>query len=786
MTNINTRDVSLSRANADDSVNARATDHSRPSALEFRSWSWRYAGRKDWAARNLTFSVARGERVLLLGASGAGKSTLLKAMAGLLQPGDEGEEHGELLVDGHPSTTSPESSAMVMQDPDAQVMFSTVGDDVAFGCENLGIAPVEISERVDEALRAVDLELPRQSATGVLSGGQKQRLALAGVLAMRPQLLLFDEPTSMLDPQGARQVRDAIQKISASREHTLVIVEHRIDLWVDVVDRVLVLDGSGQLIIDGKPSDVFVNYARKLQELGVWVPGFADEAASVVQVELTGKSPVTTAASVLSTSPVFVVGRRDSQTIELSQSVHARRGQVLALTGANGSGKTTVALTLGGLLAPVAGHIDAPSIADGLAGEPTAWSSPQLAARIASVFQNPAHQFVRATVRAELELSLATGSASKSDQHDPIQNIATKLGLSHLLDANPHSLSGGEQRRLSVATALISGNPLIILDEPTFGQDAHTWLRLAELIVEARDAGAAVVIVSHDEQLLERIADQRIHLKVMRPEATSAATATAPLPKRTNPLSRLNPLTALAGVAVLSAGLLLSLDWVSASIALTAELMLLAVFGAFDRSSLKVLVAVLIASLLTGFSVLLYGQESGESYVEFLFIHVTDGSLELAIATSLRVLAIAVPAVLVAARISPVRLADALEQHTRLPARFVVGALASLQTVATVRDDWDLLARARRARGVGNGSGILRFLSQAFSLLVLALRRAEKLALAMQTRGFDRAHERSWSRISIFTWRDAFFVALCALVTATALALSITSGHWNFIVGAPA
>ena len=206
---------------------------------------WRHASRHAWAIRDASFRIEPGERVLLLGASGSGKSTLLHGLAGVLGGEDDGEHTGSLLIDGEPAAAARGRAGLVLQDPDAQVILARVGDDVAFGCENLGIARGDIWARVSQALDAVGLDVPLDRATKALSGGQKQRLALAGLLAMRPGLVLLDEPTANLDPVGVTEVRDAVIRMLDAHPATLVVVEHRVAVWLPVVSRVIVLGDIG-------------------------------------------------------------------------------------------------------------------------------------------------------------------------------------------------------------------------------------------------------------------------------------------------------------------------------------------------------------------------------------------------------------------------------------------------------------------------------------------------------------------------------------------------------------
>uniref|UniRef100_UPI00197B42BF ABC transporter ATP-binding protein n=1 Tax=Microbacterium sp. K35 TaxID=2305440 RepID=UPI00197B42BF len=247
-------------------------EQATPAAVEARGWGWRHASRLAWALRDVSFRIEPGERVLVLGASGAGKSTLLHGLAGVLGGEEEGESEGRLLVDGAAATATRGRAGLVLQDPDSQVTLARVGDDVAFGCENLGIPRAEIWPRVTAALEAVGLDVPLDHPTKALSGGQKQRLALAGLLAMRPGLLLLDEPTANLDPHGVAEVRDAVSRLLDTHPATLVVVEHRLDVWLPLMTRVIVI-GEGGVVADGPPHEVLGAQGQRLADDGVWVPG---------------------------------------------------------------------------------------------------------------------------------------------------------------------------------------------------------------------------------------------------------------------------------------------------------------------------------------------------------------------------------------------------------------------------------------------------------------------------------------------------------------------------------
>ncbi len=472
--------------------------------VDVRNWGWRHASRSAWAVREAEFTIEPGERVLLLGASGAGKSTLLHGLAGVLGGDEEGESTGALLIDGVPATNARGRSGLVLQDPDSQVIMGRVGDDVAFGCENLGIARDEIWRRVHESLHAVGLNVGLDHSTSTLSGGQKQRLALAGTLAMRPGLLLLDEPTANLDPAGVTEVREAVARVVADRSTTLVVVEHRVQVWLPLVDRVIVLASDGGVLADGEPHRVLSEQGAALAAAGVWVPGHPPAVPK-------RRRHATTAP--LLTATDLSVARVPRNPVVSGIDLGVRSGRALALTGPNGAGKSTLALALAGLLPPARGTLTASEeFADGAGPSPIRWKSRQLLTRTGTVFQDPEHQFLTMRVRDELAVGPRALGQSATDISLIVDELLSRLRLSHLAEANPFTLSGGEKRRLSVATVLASKPRLLILDEPTFGQDARTWSELLGLVSGLVDDGHAVVAVTHDTDFIEALADEEFTL----------------------------------------------------------------------------------------------------------------------------------------------------------------------------------------------------------------------------------------------------------------------------------
>ncbi|AHI22423.1 ABC transporter ATP-binding protein [Corynebacterium vitaeruminis DSM 20294] len=454
-----------------------------------RGIGFRHASRKDAVLESLSFAIDAGERVLLLGESGAGKSTLLMAIAGLLAE-DEGTHSGSMQVDG--------TVGMVLQDPDSQVIASRVGDDVAFGCENLGMPRERIWEEVPRALEMVGLDLPLDHPTSRLSGGQKQRLALSGVIAMGADIILLDEPTANLDPEGVREVVAAVTRVAEETGATVIVVEHRVGVWSGFATRGIVLGGGG-IVADGTLEEVLAQRGEELVAEGVWVPGI---------------EPVfpPRPARALDNAAIEFSGLKVGWDTPLGPTRDGRilEGASTVITGRNGTGKTTLMLTLAGLLEPVAGKV---SYSDSIAGEigpdPMRWSSAELARRVGYVFQDPEHQFVARTVGEEL----AVGPRQLGiDAGEQIDALLARLRLKGLKEANPFTLSGGQKRRLSVATVLVASPKVVFLDEPTFGQDRGTFIELVTLVRELNASGVTVVSVTHDETYVRALGDEVIAL----------------------------------------------------------------------------------------------------------------------------------------------------------------------------------------------------------------------------------------------------------------------------------
>lgn len=538
----------------------------RGARIELNNFSWHHPGRPEPVISGLNLTINPGEKVLLLGTSGAGKSTLLHAIAGVLHDDDGESAGGTITINGQAPAETRGTAGMMQQDPESSIVMATVGNDVAFGPENLRVPREEIWGRVTEALTAVGLNnLPLDHPSSALSGGQKQRLGLAGILSMHPGAMILDEPTANLDPSGVQEVRDSILAAAQATGATLLVVEHRVSIWAPHMDRIIVLGAGGTITHDGAPDTVLSQARQELIDAGVWVPNYVPRAPQKAAGEATGGDAVGDAAaggeallraenlSITRAQPTPKQRRARRRTIKrlgdtpapapidlpvlrggINLTLHA--GEHLSVLGPNGAGKSTLALTLAGLLTAPDGTLTATDALRNHGGNhggdhserknrahwdvPT-WTPAQMLSRIGYVFQEPEYQFIRGTVREELELgprrlaALTREPLNEDDLTARTNELATRLRLTHLLDANPFTLSGGEKRRLSVASALATAPKILILDEPTFGQDARTWAELVDLIRELLAGGTAVISITHDEDYTAALGGNHITLPAL-------------------------------------------------------------------------------------------------------------------------------------------------------------------------------------------------------------------------------------------------------------------------------
>ncbi|WP_223587218.1 ABC transporter ATP-binding protein [Microbacterium sp. OVT16B] len=561
----------------------------RPSAplLRVRDLSITHADAAHPSPGDVSFDIAAGEVVLLLGPSGSGKSTLTLALNGLIPHAVPATMTGTVTagdLDTAETTTASLSTrvAMVFQDPDAQIVTGTVYDEVAFGPENLLLPLAEVERRTEDALRRVGLWDRRTDNPDLLSGGGRQRLAIACALAMGSPLIVLDEPTANLDPQGIDDVYAALADVVAAGDRAILLVEHNLDAAMGFVTRAIVLDRDGRVAFDGPAASVVRENVDELLSMGVWLPsatlaalrmrdagvvleplpltpdelGAALAAAPGSSNEAFGSSsegrsdepkrlmPRTTGAATggvssrsahSTTEAARETSEQDAPPIITASGLTVRKGKreilhgvdlsipagsLTAIVGTNGAGKTTLIQALAGVVPPPRRRVDVAGVDPGTA------SPRELSARIGFVFQNPEHQFIAPTVFDELAHGLRLRRTPDDEVESLVAEMLARFGLEHKAHVHPFLLSGGEKRRLSVGTALITRPRVLALDEPTFGQDRARASELLSLLDDLRAEGTTIVIVTHDLQL---VAEHATRTVILRDGRVHAAGPTAEL-----------------------------------------------------------------------------------------------------------------------------------------------------------------------------------------------------------------------------------------------------------------
>ncbi|KQZ23459.1 ABC transporter ATP-binding protein [Microbacterium sp. Root553] len=543
--------------------------------LSVRDLSVAHADAAHPSPADVSFDVHRGEVVLLLGPSGSGKSTLTLALNGLIPHAVPATMSGVVVAGGLDTADTPTASlstrvAMVFQDPDAQIVTGTGYDEVAFGPENLRLPLDEVHRRAEDALRRVGLWERRDENPDRLSGGGRQRLAIACALAMGSPLIVLDEPTANLDPQGIDDVYAALTDVIAAGDRAILLVEHNLDAAMGFVTRTIVLDAAGRVAFDGPADEVIRRHADELVAMGVWLPAatlaalrMRELGLHIPEIPLTpaelasaladrpsvglqdhgtdaGPQPVDRPdirASILqaarawgpiapsidesdavsgSPSPIIrargLTVRRHRTEILHGLDLDIAPGTLTAIVGANGAGKTTLLQALAGVVPPPRRQVSV----DGM--DPGSASPRELANRIGFVFQNPEHQFIAHTVFDELAHGLRLRRTPDAEVTVRVDAMLERFGLEAKAHVHPFLLSGGEKRRLSVGTALITRPRVLALDEPTFGQDRARASELLALLHDLRDEGTTILIVTHDLALVAAhashtviLADGRVH-----------------------------------------------------------------------------------------------------------------------------------------------------------------------------------------------------------------------------------------------------------------------------------
>ncbi len=438
-----------------------------------------------------------------------------------------------MLVDGlDTATAAPAALAsrvgIVFQDPDSQLVMDRAEDDVAFGLENLAWPLEAMRRRVPEALSEVGLLGLARRRSVHLSGGEQQRLALAGVLAPGPGVLVLDEPTANLDPAGAAAFVERLGRIRAARSATLVLIEHRVDEVWPLADRILVIGRDGQPVDLGEPDEVVGRQGARLVREGIWLPVAIERTLRDREIAATpaptasppGASAALGRADAAPLAEVRAAAFAYQRGVPVLDEVDLRLapGERVALVGPNGSGKSTLARLLVGLLRPDRGRVRLGR------ADPARLRAADLARQAGYVFQDPEQQFLTDRVIDELTLGL------RPAERDLVPALAATLDLplERFAERSPYTLSGGEQRRLSLACTLVRRPRLLVLDEPTFGQDRSGYEGLLAILRQRVEAGTCVIAATHDRRFVANFAGRVIVLERGRVVADGPAAGPDP------------------------------------------------------------------------------------------------------------------------------------------------------------------------------------------------------------------------------------------------------------------
>jgi len=497
-----------------------------------------YTGGARPALKNINLKIAKGERVMVTGPSGAGKTTLCRCLNGLIPHYFRGKLEGNVAVDGVDTRSTTISAlshsvGLLFQDPSSQLVCPTVIDEVAFGPENYGVPPAEIRTRAEECLKSVRLRGYEERNPHSLSGGEQQACALAAIMAMRPEIYVLDEPTSNLDPIGSSQILNLLAGISKEGKATMIIVEHKMEELLPVVDRLIVMN-EGEIALEGSPRDLLKN-VDAMQKMGLKPPQVALLAARLKERDPSIAPPMTLeeavetfskllkhSKSALERKPSWDVGRGE-KIIEVRDLWHIYpngttalkgvdldiyAGEFVAVIGQNGSGKTTLVKHFNNLLKATKGSVTVFGINAANA------SISELSKKVGYCFQNPDHQICCENVKKELEFGPTNLGVPVEEIQQRVSEVAKAVGLESVLSENPFSLSKGERQRVAVASLLTMKPEVLVVDEPTTGQDYRMSREMMDFYRKLNvEEKKTIVVITHDMNIAAEYAHRVVVLR---------------------------------------------------------------------------------------------------------------------------------------------------------------------------------------------------------------------------------------------------------------------------------
>jgi energy-coupling factor transport system ATP-binding protein len=500
--------------------------------IEVDNLRYTYPNVESPALKGVDLTIDEGEFILLTGPSGCGKTTFSRCLNGLIPHFYSGTIEGSVNVNGldvreHATSKLALDVGLIFQNPDNQIFALTVEKDVAFGLENLGIPKEQMMEDIGWALDATGIEHLKNRGTHELSGGQKQRLAIASILAMKPKILVLDEPTSFLDTISAERSFKVLDALNRDHGITIILIEHRVDLAAKYVDKVVVF-GDGWIKNMGPPEDIFLREETRLA--GVGIPRLVELTRKLRNRSMSlPETPLSPEAFIQQINPLIQkAGPQSEKTLhpnleefagehrsnplirvegltfaypngvqvlkDFSLTIHA--GEFIAIMGENGAGKTTLVKHLNGLLRPQAGIItlEDTDIAD--------LSVAALARKVGLVFQNPDDQLFSENVESEISFALDNFGFEKEVVKNRVDWSLNLLDIEKYRESSPFILSGGERKRVALASVLAWDPDVVVLDEPTIGQDYRQKEKLRHFLAQLRTQGKTIIIVTHDVEFV--------------------------------------------------------------------------------------------------------------------------------------------------------------------------------------------------------------------------------------------------------------------------------------------